>query len=42
MVYFTVAEVYSAKAFLYLLIMILGNSVGSIFIAAFYNMFYKN
>lgn len=42
MVYFTVAEVYSAKAFLYLLIMILGNSVGSIFISAFYNMFYKN
>ncbi|MBR2137764.1 MAG: formate/nitrite transporter family protein [Bacilli bacterium] len=42
MVYFTVAEVYSAKAFLYLLIMILGNSVGSIFIAAFYNMLYKN
>lgn len=42
MVYFTVAEVYSAKAFLYLLIMILGNSVGSIFIATFYNMFYKN
>lgn len=42
MYYFTVANVWSLKTFLYLLIMILGNSVGSIIIAFFYNRYYKN
>lgn len=42
MYYFTVASAWSLKTFLYLLIMILGNSVGSILIAFFYNMYYKN
>lgn len=42
MYYFTVASAWSLKTFLYLLIMILGNSVGSILISFFYNMYYKN
>ena len=42
MYYFTVASAWSVKTFLYLLIMILGNSVGSIIIAYFYNLYYKN
>ena len=42
MYYFTVASAWSLKTFLYLLIMILGNSVGSKLIAFFYNMYYKN
>ena len=42
MYYFTVASAWSAKTFLYLLIMILGNSAGSVLIAFFYNMYYKN
>jgi formate transporter len=42
MYYFTVANVWNAKAFLYLLVMILGNSAGSLLIALFYNRFYKN
>jgi len=42
MYYFTVANVWSTNTFLYLLIMILGNSLGSIIIASFYNRFYKN
>ena len=42
MYYFTVASAWSLKTFLYLLIMILGNSVGSILIAFFYNMYYKD
>ena len=42
MYYFTVAGVWSMKTFLYLLIMILGNSAGSLIIAFFYNKYYKN
>lgn len=42
MLYFSVAGVWNLKVVLYLLIMILGNSVGSILIALFYNRFYKN
>lgn len=42
MYYFTVASVWSWKALLYMLVMILGNSVGSVLIALFYNRFYKN
>ena len=42
MFYFSVANAYTLKTFLYLLIMILGNSVGSIIIAYFYNLYYKN
>ncbi len=42
MYYFTVASVWSWKTLLYLLIMVLGNSIGSIIIAFFYNLNYKN
>ena len=42
MYYFTVADVWSLKSLLYMLIMVLGNSVGSIIIAFFYNLYYKN
>ena len=42
MYYFSVANMWSLKTLLYMLIMVLGNSVGSIIIALFYNKFYKN
>lgn len=42
MVYFTIAKVWSFRTLLYVLIMVLGNSVGSIIIAWFYNLYYKN
>ncbi|MBR4178507.1 MAG: formate/nitrite transporter family protein [Bacilli bacterium] len=42
MYYFSVASVWTWKTLLYLLIMVLGNSVGSIIIAFFYNLYYKN
>ena len=42
MAYFTIGGVWSMDALLYLIIMILGNSLGSIFIAFFYNRYYKN
>ena len=42
MFYFSIASAYTWKTLLYLLIMILGNSVGSIIIAYFYNLYYKN
>ncbi len=42
MYYISVANLFSLKSFLYILIMILGNSVGSILIALYYNRFYKN
>ena len=42
MFYFTAASAWTWKTLLYLLVMILGNSVGSIIIAFFYNMYYKN
>ena len=41
MFYFSAAGIWNAKVFLYLLIMILGNSVGSIVIAYCYNRFNK-
>lgn len=40
--YFTIAGAWSSKAILYFLIMVLGNSFGSILIASFYNLYYKN
>ena len=42
MYYISVANLLSLKSLLYILIMILGNSVGSILIAFYYNRFYKN
>lgn len=42
MYYFTVAGVWGTKALLYTLIMVLGNSLGSVAIAFFYNKYYKN
>ncbi len=39
MFYFSIAGVWSFKVLLYLLVMILGNSIGSIIIAYFYNKF---
>ena len=42
MVYFTIASSWSTNTLLYLAIMILGNSFGSILIAFFYNLYYKN
>jgi formate/nitrite transporter FocA (FNT family) len=41
MLYFTVAQVWSCNTLLYVLVMVLGNSVGSIIIAWFYNLYYK-
>ncbi len=40
--YFTIGKVWSFKAFIYIIIMIFGNSIGSILIAYFYNLYYKN
>ena len=42
MFYFSAGCLWSFKTFLYVLIMVLGNSVGSIIVAFFYNRFYKN
>lgn len=42
MFYFSVSHIYTLKSLLYLLIMILGNSVGSIIIAFYYNLYFKN
>ena len=42
MYYISVANLLSFKSLLYILIMLLGNSVGSILIALYYNRFYKN
>lgn len=42
MYYINVANLLSFKSLLYILIMLLGNSVGSILIALYYNRFYKN
>ena len=42
MYYFAAANVWTFKTFIYLFVMILGNSIGSIIIALFYNKFYKN
>ena len=42
MFYFSAGSLWSFKTLLYVLIMVLGNSVGSILFAFFYNRFYKN
>lgn len=42
MYYISVANLLSFKSLLYIFIMLLGNSVGSILIALYYNRFYKN
>ena len=42
MYYISVANMINLKSLLYILIMLLGNSVGSILIALYYNRFYKN
>ena len=42
MYYFSAGSLWSFKTLLYVFIMVLGNSVGSILIALFYNRFYKN
>ena len=42
MYYFFVSNVISLKVLLYLLIMVLGNSIGSIVIAYFFNTYYKD
>ena len=42
MYYFSVACAWSWKTLLYLLVMVAGNSAGSITIAYFYNLYYKN
>ena len=42
MFYFSISSVWSLKSLCYMLIMILGNSVGSILIALYFNKFYKN
>lgn len=42
MYYFSAGCLWSFKTLLYVFIMVLGNSVGSILIALFYNRFYKN
>ena len=42
MFYFSAGSLWSLKTLLYVFIMVLGNSVGSILFAFFYNRFYKN
>ena len=42
MFYFFVANVFNLKVLLYLLVMVLGNSIGSIIIAYFYNTYNKD
>lgn len=42
MFYFSAGSLWSFKTLLYVFIMVLGNSVGSILFALFYNRFYKN
>ena len=42
MFYFSIAGILNLKMLLYLLVMIAGNSIGSIFIAFYYNKFYEN
>lgn len=42
MYYISVVNMINLKSLLYILIMLLGNSVGSILIALYYNRFYKN
>ena len=41
MFYFSIAGVFSFKVLLYLLVMVLGNSLGSIIIAFYYNRYNK-
>ena len=42
MFYFSAGSLWSFKTLLYVLVMVAGNSVGSILFAFFYNRFYKN
>ena len=42
MFYFSIAGTFSLKVFCYLLVMILGNSIGSIIIALYYNKYKEN
>ncbi len=42
MFYFSIAGIFSLKVFCYLLVMILGNSIGSIIIALYYNKYKVN
>ena len=42
MYYISVANMINLKTLLYILVMLLGNSIGSILIALYYNRFYKN
>ena len=42
MYYFFVSNVFNLKVLLYLLIMVLGNSIGSIVIAYFFNTYKKD
>ena len=42
MYYFSMASAWSLKSLCYMFIMILGNSIGSILIASYFNKFYKN
>ena len=42
MFYFSIAGIFSLKVFAYLLVMILGNSVGSVIIAWYYNKYNAN
>jgi len=42
MYYFLLSNTLNTKALLYLFVMLVGNGLGSILIAAFYNKFYKN
>ncbi len=42
MFYFSAGSLWTFKTLLYVVIMVLGNSVGSILFAFFYNRFYKN
>jgi len=42
MFYFSIANIWNLNVLLYLLVMVIGNSIGSVIMAIYYNRFYKN
>lgn len=42
MFYFSIANVWNLNVLLYLFVMVIGNSIGSVIMAIYYNRFYKN
>ena len=42
MFYFSIANVWNLNVLFYLFVMVIGNSIGSVIMAIYYNRFYKN